>query len=50
VDIRGETVWELLIRDSADWEVVKKLLHSGRLVELEYFGHRLYLLRLRNNC
>ena len=20
------------------------------LVELEYFGHRLYLLRLRNNC
>jgi len=44
--MREGTVEELLTRDRADWKVVEELIHAGKLVELEYSGHRFYMRAL----
>jgi len=44
--MRKQAVQELLARDRADWEVVRRLLAEGKLVELTYRGERFYLRKL----
>ncbi|HPD07521.1 MAG TPA: radical SAM protein [Candidatus Bipolaricaulis sp.] len=44
--MRKQAVQELLARDRADWEVVRRLLAEGKLVELTYQGERFYLRKL----
>ena len=44
--MREGAVEELLARDRADWRVVEELIHAGKLVELEYSGHRFYMRAL----
>ena len=39
-------VVEILARNGADWSVVERLLGEGKLVELEYRGHRFFLRAL----
>jgi hypothetical protein len=35
-----------LVRDRADWDVVQQFTRAGKLVELEYQGHRFYMRAL----
>lgn len=44
--MRKQAVQELLARDRAAWEVVRRLLAEGKLVELTYRGERFYLRKL----
>jgi wyosine [tRNA(Phe)-imidazoG37] synthetase (radical SAM superfamily) len=44
--MREEAVQKLLARDRAGWEVVQELTRAGKLVELEYRGHRFYMRKL----
>ena len=44
--MREEGVRELLRKADAGWEVVEKLLDEGKLIELEYEGHRYYMRRI----
>ncbi|MBW1936924.1 MAG: hypothetical protein JRI84_15505 [Deltaproteobacteria bacterium] len=44
--MRERAIEELLARDRADWDVVRELVHAGKLVELEYSGHRFYMRAL----
>lgn len=44
--MREDAVQELLEKDGADWDVVQELLRAGKLVELEYSGHRFYIRTL----
>ena len=44
--MRERGVKELLRKANASWEVVEKLLDEGKLIELEYEGHRYYMRRL----
>jgi len=44
--MREGGVKELLRKANASWEVVEKLLDEGKLIELEYEGHRYYMRRL----
>ena len=44
--MREGAVRQLLARDRADWDVVRELVHAGKLVELEYSGHRFYMRAL----
>lgn len=44
--MREDGVKELLRKANSEWSVVAKLLSEGKLVELEYEGHRYYVRRL----
>ncbi|MBC7099509.1 radical SAM protein [Candidatus Bipolaricaulota bacterium] len=44
--MREDVLKRLLARDGADWSIVARLLGDGKLVELQYRGHRFYLRRL----
>lgn len=44
--MREGGVKELLKKANASWEVVEKLLDEGKLIELEYEGHRYYMRKL----
>ena len=44
--LREDALRKLLARDGADWSVVEDLLQEGKLVELEYRGHRFFLRAL----
>jgi wyosine [tRNA(Phe)-imidazoG37] synthetase (radical SAM superfamily) len=44
--MREEAVGEFLSRARADWSVVHGLIARGRLVEMEYGGHRFYMRKL----
>ena len=48
--MREEAVREFLVRASADWSVVQRLIAQGHLMETEYEGRKFYMrkLRLRN--
>jgi len=44
--MRREAVERMLERVQASWEVIARLIAEGRLVELEYGGHKFYMRRL----
>jgi wyosine [tRNA(Phe)-imidazoG37] synthetase (radical SAM superfamily) len=44
--MRREAVEELLQKAGESWEAVAQLLGEGKLVELEYGGHKFYMRRL----
>lgn len=44
--MREEGVKELLRKANAGWEIVEKLLEEGKLIEIEYEGHRYYMRKL----
>lgn len=44
--MRAEAVRALLARTGEDWDVVERLIASGRLVELDHDGHAFYARRL----
>lgn len=46
--MREEAVSQFLARAGADWDVVRRLLAQGQLVETHYEGHRFYLRKLPN--
>ena len=46
--MREDAVKEFLRKANADWSVVEKLLHGGRLIELEYDGKRFYMRKLKS--
>lgn len=41
--MREEAVKAFLVRAKQDWQMVRNLIKSGRLVEIEYKGNRFYL-------
>ena len=43
--IREGGVKELLRKANSSWEVVEKLLNEGKLIELEYEGHYIFILQ-----
>lgn len=45
--MREEGVRELLSKAGAGWELVERLIREGKLVEVEYLGHRFYMRKLR---
>ena len=46
--MRKEAVREYLKKADADWNVIEKLLHKSKLVELDYEGNTYYMRKLRN--
>jgi len=44
--MRKEAVKEFLRKANADWNVIEKLSHEGKLVEIEYEGNKYYMRRL----
>ncbi len=46
--MRGDAVEEFLRKAKADWNVVEKLVHEGKLIELEYNGKKFYMRRLKS--
>ncbi|MGC9530464.1 MAG: radical SAM protein [Candidatus Bipolaricaulaceae bacterium] len=44
--MREQAVKEVLARDAAEWDVVRRLVACGQLVELSYRGSKYYLRRL----
>jgi len=44
--MRKEAVKEFLRKADVDWNVIEKLLHESKLVELEYEGNKYYMRRL----
>jgi len=45
--MRGDAVADLLARSGASWQLVERLVAAGKLVGLDYAGHRFYLRPLR---
>ncbi len=45
--MRDDAVSELLEKDSADHEVLDKLIDEGRLLSAEYHGHKYYVRKFR---
>ncbi len=48
--MRKEAVKEFLRKADADWNVIEKLLHEGKLVEVEYEGNKYFMRRLLGAC
>ncbi|WP_297417532.1 radical SAM protein [Thermococcus sp.] len=46
--MREDAVEEFLRKAKADWNVVEKLVHEGKLIELEYNGRKFYMRRLKS--
>ena len=46
--MREDAVKDFLKKANAEWDVVKKLLKEGKLIELEYDGKRFYMRKLRS--
>jgi len=44
--MREEGVRELLKKADAGWDVVERLLDEGKLIEIEYGGHKYYMRKL----
>jgi len=47
--MRREVVIELLRKANSDWNVIEKLLHEKKLVDLRYEGNAYYMRRLSNS-
>jgi wyosine [tRNA(Phe)-imidazoG37] synthetase (radical SAM superfamily) len=45
--MREAAITEFLKKANADWDVVERLLKEGKLVVLEYEGHRYYVRKLK---
>ena len=43
--MREEAVEELLEKAGADWDVMERLVHEGRIISVQYENHRYYLRR-----
>jgi wyosine [tRNA(Phe)-imidazoG37] synthetase (radical SAM superfamily) len=48
--MRETAIMEFLKKANADWEVVERLLKEGKLVALEYEGHRYYVRKLKQKA
>ena len=44
--MREEGVKELLRKANAGWEIIEKLLDEGKIIELEYEGHKYYMRKI----
>jgi wyosine [tRNA(Phe)-imidazoG37] synthetase (radical SAM superfamily) len=48
--MRKEAVKEFLRKADMDWNVIEKLFHEGKLVEVEYEGNKYFMRRLLGAC
>jgi wyosine [tRNA(Phe)-imidazoG37] synthetase (radical SAM superfamily) len=46
--MRDEAVKKFLCKANAGWQIIEKLLASGKLVEFEYEGNKYYMQKLQN--
>jgi len=44
--MREEGVKELLRKANADWSLIERMVQEGKLIELEYEGHKYYMRKL----
>jgi hypothetical protein len=44
--MRKEAVEEFLKKAKADWQIIEKLLHENKIIELEYEGNTYYMRKL----
>lgn len=44
--MRREAIKEFLRKACADWNIIEKLLHEDRLIEVEYEGNKYYIRRI----
>ncbi|MHA1626299.1 MAG: radical SAM protein [Candidatus Asgardarchaeia archaeon] len=44
--MREEGIMELLRKANADWSLIEEMVNEGKLIELEYEGHKYYMRKL----
>lgn len=47
--MREESIEKFLSNGNKSWDLVKKLINEGKLVEVEYRGDKFYIRRLREH-